>query len=134
MKLYLIRHGESETNHKKMWTGWMDVNLTENGINQAKNVSKYIKDIISRLTNVAIEGVFSHLSDSFGDEKNSQKQFELFKSAIKNYKKNYLGYMGMCDVLAKSNKKHLKKFKYYKKKCIKYAPSELKENIVRRYE
>ncbi len=45
MKLYLIRHGESETNHKKMWTGWMDVNLTENGINQAKNVSKYIKDI-----------------------------------------------------------------------------------------
>ena len=57
-----------------------------------------------------------------------------FKNAIKNYKKNYLGYMGMCDVLAKSNKKHLKKFKYYKKKCIKYAPSELKENIVRRYE
>lgn len=45
MKLYLIRHGESENNNKKMWTGWMDVNLTENGINQAKNVSKYIKDI-----------------------------------------------------------------------------------------
>ena len=40
MKLYLIRHGESENNNKKMWTGWMDVDLTENGINQAKGVSQ----------------------------------------------------------------------------------------------
>ena len=57
-----------------------------------------------------------------------------FKSAIKSYKKNYLGYMGMCDALSKSSKKSLLKMKYYKKKCIKYAPKELKDNIVRRYE
>lgn len=57
-----------------------------------------------------------------------------FKNAIKSHKKNYLGYMGMCDALNKTNKKDLRKFKYYKKKCIKYAPKELKENIVRRYE
>lgn len=57
-----------------------------------------------------------------------------FKNAIKSHKKNYLGYMGMCDALNKTSKKDLKKFKYYKKKCIKYAPSELKENIARRYE
>ena len=57
-----------------------------------------------------------------------------FKSAIKSYKKNYLGYMGMCDALSKSEKKNLIKMKYYKKKCIKYAPKELKDNIVRRYE
>ncbi len=46
--------------------------------------TEYINDILSRLTNVDIEGVFSHLSDSFGDEKNSQKQYGLFKSAVKN--------------------------------------------------
>ena len=45
MKLYLIRHGESEANFNKSWTGWMDVNLTETGINQAKNVSRFIKDV-----------------------------------------------------------------------------------------
>ena len=45
MKLYLIRHGESETNSQKSWTGWMDVNLTETGINQAKNVSGFLKGI-----------------------------------------------------------------------------------------
>ena len=57
-----------------------------------------------------------------------------FKSAIKNYKKNYLGYMGICNILTRMDKKNLKKIKYYKKKCIKYAPKELKDNIVRRYE
>ena len=67
-------------------------------------------------------------------EDNMEMAVDEFKNAIKNYKKNYLGYMGMCDVLLKENKKHHKKFKYYKKKCIKYAPVELKENIVRRYE
>ena len=45
MKLYLIRHGESETNSKKSWTGWLDVDLTENGVNQAKNLTRYLKDI-----------------------------------------------------------------------------------------
>lgn len=28
MKVYVIRHGESETNREKKWTGWLDVNLT----------------------------------------------------------------------------------------------------------
>jgi len=57
-----------------------------------------------------------------------------FESAIKSHKKNYLGYMGMCDALTRIDKKNLKKFKYYKKKCIKYAPENLKENIVKKYE
>lgn len=56
-----------------------------------------------------------------------------FENAIKRHKKNYLGYMGMCDALSKKDLKHLKKFKYYKKKCLKYAPEKLKENIVKKY-
>ena len=28
MKLYLIRHGESENNQRKYWSGWYDTPLT----------------------------------------------------------------------------------------------------------
>jgi len=45
MKLYLIRHGESENNNSGCWTGWADVQLTEKGIEDAKRVRKYISDI-----------------------------------------------------------------------------------------
>ena len=61
------------------------------------------------------------------------KALEAFSSAIKEYKKNYLGYMGMCTTLTKMDKKNIKKIKYYKKKCIKYAPRELKESISNKY-
>lgn len=36
-KLVLIRHGESEWNKLNLFTGWTDVDLTEKGIEEAKN-------------------------------------------------------------------------------------------------
>ena len=36
-KLILLRHGESIWNLENRFTGWADVDLTENGINEAKN-------------------------------------------------------------------------------------------------
>ena len=36
MKLILLRHGESEWNLLNKFTGWTDVDLTDNGINEAK--------------------------------------------------------------------------------------------------
>lgn len=36
VRVYVIRHGESETNQQKRWTGWVDVHLTENGKADAK--------------------------------------------------------------------------------------------------
>ena len=35
MKLILLRHGESQWNLENRFTGWKDVSLTENGINEA---------------------------------------------------------------------------------------------------
>ena len=35
MKLILLRHGESQWNLENRFTGWEDVGLTENGINEA---------------------------------------------------------------------------------------------------
>ena len=35
MRIILLRHGESEWNHLNKFTGWTDVDLTKNGVNEA---------------------------------------------------------------------------------------------------
>ena len=45
MKLYLIRHGESETNLAGHYTGWAQVNLTEKGVRDAEGVRPIIQNI-----------------------------------------------------------------------------------------
>ena len=45
MKLYVIRHGESENNVKACFTGWMDVNLTEKGIADAHKAGELLRDV-----------------------------------------------------------------------------------------
>lgn len=42
-KLVLIRHGQSEWNKLNLFTGWTDVDLTEQGINEAKEGGKVLK-------------------------------------------------------------------------------------------
>jgi len=42
-KLVLLRHGESIWNKENRFTGWTDVDLTEEGINQAKNAGMLLK-------------------------------------------------------------------------------------------
>lgn len=44
MPLILIRHGESEANFANYWTGWLDVNLTEKGREQAILAGKKITE------------------------------------------------------------------------------------------
>jgi 2,3-bisphosphoglycerate-dependent phosphoglycerate mutase len=41
--LVLVRHGESEWNKKNLFTGWRDVDLTENGIWEARAAGRRIK-------------------------------------------------------------------------------------------
>ena len=43
MKLVLIRHGESEWNKLNLFTGWMDVDLSDKGREEAKNAGKTLK-------------------------------------------------------------------------------------------
>ncbi len=45
MKLYVIRHGESENNLSKLWTGWMQVNLTEKGKEQARAIRPILEKV-----------------------------------------------------------------------------------------
>lgn len=45
MQVYLIRHGESETNLNKEWTGLLDVSLTDKGKEDAKKAGAFLKNI-----------------------------------------------------------------------------------------
>ena len=43
-KLVLVRHGESEWNKLNLFTGWMDVDLSEKGREEARNGGKVLKE------------------------------------------------------------------------------------------
>ena len=45
MRLYVIRHGESEANRQKIFTGWLDVHLTEEGKAQARQASAFLQNL-----------------------------------------------------------------------------------------
>ena len=42
MKVWVVRHGESETNRDGLWTGWLDVELTEKGREDAAKAGKIL--------------------------------------------------------------------------------------------
>jgi 2,3-bisphosphoglycerate-dependent phosphoglycerate mutase len=43
-KLVLLRHGQSEWNLANRFTGWCDVDLTEQGIIEARNAGQLLKE------------------------------------------------------------------------------------------
>ena len=45
MKVWVIRHGESEANQKGLLTGWLDVPLTEKGKEEAALVNKVLSGV-----------------------------------------------------------------------------------------
>ena len=44
IKLVLLRHGQSTWNKENIFTGWTDVPLTEQGIEEAKKAGKVLKE------------------------------------------------------------------------------------------
>ena len=53
-KVVLLRHGQSQWNLENRFTGWKDVPLTDEGINEAKNAGNLIKK-----NNIKIDKIFS---------------------------------------------------------------------------
>ena len=45
MKLYLVRHGQSEYNLSKNFSGWAQISLTEKGIEDARRAGEYLQKI-----------------------------------------------------------------------------------------
>ena len=44
-KLILTRHGQSVWNSENKFTGWVDVDLSENGVLEAEKSGQFIKDL-----------------------------------------------------------------------------------------
>lgn len=44
IKLVLVRHGQSVWNLENRFTGWTDVSLSENGIKEAIDAGKVLKE------------------------------------------------------------------------------------------
>ncbi len=44
LKIYIFRHGQSEFNRDKRFTGWMDAKLTPLGIKQAQEIAEELRD------------------------------------------------------------------------------------------
>jgi 2,3-bisphosphoglycerate-dependent phosphoglycerate mutase len=44
IKLVLVRHGQSMWNLENKFTGWTDVDLSEKGIEEARNAGKVLKE------------------------------------------------------------------------------------------
>ena len=44
IKLVLLRHGQSEWNKANKFTGWEDVDLSEKGVEEAKEAAKILKE------------------------------------------------------------------------------------------
>ena len=58
IKLVLVRHGQSMWNLENRFTGWTDVELSEQGIKEAKEAGKVLKEdkIYSVLNMKKLEG------------------------------------------------------------------------------
>ena len=70
-KLVLLRHGESQWNLENRFTGWTDVDLTENGKNEAKNAG-----LLLNKENLDIATVYvSYLKRAIKSSKICLKQF-----------------------------------------------------------
>tara|TARA_Y100000748_G_scaffold300402_1_gene298799 strand:+ start:1056 stop:1811 length:756 start_codon:yes stop_codon:yes gene_type:complete len=77
-KLVLLRHGESQWNLENRFTGWTDVDLTENGKNEAKNAG-----LLLNKENIDIATVYvSYLKRAIRSSKICLKQLNLGKYRV----------------------------------------------------
>ena len=66
MKLYIVRHGETECNVKRVYYGSLDVSITEKGREQAAAVGDMLRDVV-------FDKVIIHTSIGFKQLKNNVK-------------------------------------------------------------
>jgi 2,3-bisphosphoglycerate-dependent phosphoglycerate mutase len=81
--LILVRHGQSVWNLEKKFTGWVDVDLTENGILEAKKSGELIKlqniniDIFYSSSQLRAKNTLRLIKETLGDESFSREAWQL---------------------------------------------------------
>ena len=83
-KLILLRHGQSQWNLENRFTGWKDVPLTIQGINEAKKAGKLIKK-----KNIRIDLIFSSVLQR-ANETARLVVIEIDQQHLWNYKKELI--------------------------------------------
>ena len=73
--LILVRHGQSTWNLEKRFTGWVDVDLTDQGKLEAEKAGNLIKD-----KNISIDLYYSSL------QKRANNTLKIIQSVIKDNK------------------------------------------------
>lgn len=84
MQLVLVRHGESTWNKENKFTGWTDVDLTETGINEAKQAAQ---SLLSNNYNFNV-CYTSYLKRAINTEKIILEKMNLDIPVIKSWKLN----------------------------------------------
>tara|TARA_B100000035_G_C20940086_1_gene527095 strand:+ start:51 stop:764 length:714 start_codon:yes stop_codon:yes gene_type:complete len=81
--LILIRHGQSVWNLEKRFTGWVDVDLTENGKQEAQKAGELIKKLDFKINNyfsslqIRANNTLKIIQKILDDKKNFTKAWEL---------------------------------------------------------
>ena len=81
--LILVRHGQSVWNLEKKFTGWVDVDLTENGKSEAKKAGLLIKsnnidiDIYYSSFQLRAKNTLKLIKETFNDKKLSKEAWQL---------------------------------------------------------
>ncbi len=81
--LILVRHGQSTWNLEKRFTGWVDVELTENGKLEAKNAGDLIKKLNIQINyyyssfQIRANHTLEIIQNSLNDKKNFIRAWEL---------------------------------------------------------
>jgi probable phosphoglycerate mutase len=90
-RLLLIRHGESEWNRERRWQGWVDIDLTERGVLQAKEraellaatdhglVAAWCSDLIRARRTAEILAEHLHLGAVVSDERLRERHGGVFQ-------------------------------------------------------
>jgi len=70
MRIYFVRHGQTIFNQRRLLQGWCDSPLSEDGINQAKGVIPYFRDIDIKAIYSSISLRALDTAEIIGDSKN----------------------------------------------------------------
>ncbi len=124
-RLILIRHGQSKWNAENKFTGWVDVDLSENGEREAKISGELIKNL-----NIKIDISFtSFLKRAVRTLEIVLQQIDAENNYNKSWELNERHYGALTGLNKDETKKRLgeKKFKLYRRSWD-IAPPKIKDN------
>ena len=106
MKLYFVRHGETDMNARNMFYGWYDADINAKGVSQAEELREAFKDIhIDKIYSSDLTRA-SHTAEIIADGKPFEKVPDLREMAYGIWENR------TWESMTESDKELLKKWRY----------------------